>query len=44
MSHGPEERDYDRKGYTMAWTFVYIALFILLWIWVMGMNQNGVPA
>lgn len=43
MSHGPEERDYDKKGYRLAWTLLFIALFIFLWIWIIGQNQNGLP-
>ena len=43
MSHGPEERDFDKKGYRMAWAFVYIALFISLCIFITAQNQSGLP-
>ncbi len=41
MAH--EERDYERKGWTMTWTFLYFAAFILMWIYIIGQNQSGVP-
>lgn len=44
MSHGPEEINYDKKGGCMAWGFVYLALFIILLIWVYNQNFVGIPA
>lgn len=43
MSHGPEEIDYDKKGYKFAWFFVYFFLFIITLIWIYNQNFVDIP-
>lgn len=43
MSHGPEEINYDKKGYKLAWFFVYLFLFIIMLIYIYGKNSDGLP-
>jgi hypothetical protein len=43
MSHGPEEIDYEKKGYKFTWFFVYLFLFIIMLIYIYGRNGDGLP-
>jgi hypothetical protein len=43
MSHGPEEINYGRKGGCLASFFIFLALFIIMLIYIYSKNSEFLP-